>query len=153
MTDHSDVIKPIGNPPKDGVFWMRSSTTHRWYWCFADNGVLGRIDPKLIFPGFPDAWMSGTDSHKVFGWFKRPCPYCGALAECETVDIGVGITQATAYRCEECHASEIGPTAYASGEVKKLTGIEQACGWYKPDPELFTISEQEFRLNERTNQQ
>lgn len=48
---------------------------------------------------------------------KVPCPYCSALMECDTVDVGVGFQQCGPYYCYSCDASEIGPEA-RGGDIR-----------------------------------
>lgn len=44
--------------------------------------------------------MSNLKSH------QRLCPKCGAVAECEMADIGVGEHQVTSFKCTVCDWDE-----------------------------------------------
>jgi len=59
------------------------------------------------------------------------CPYCGTICRADFVDIGVGFQQCGPYHCEQCGASEIGP----SDDERVLTELEQKTGWYAPGAE------------------
>jgi hypothetical protein len=61
--------------------------------------------------------------------FQCECPFCGGLAECETVHNGVGLQQAQPYICGDCVSTQMNPWQPENG-----TKEENECGWYKhPD--------------------
>jgi len=47
-----------------------------------------------------------TDAPFRLGPGRRPCPQCGAVAECDLVDIGVGLMERGNWRCEDCGWAE-----------------------------------------------
>lgn len=59
----------------------------------------------------------------------EPCPYCGAMTQCETVDVGVGFVQAGPYHCYECGATEAG--AY-DDKPEDLARIDPQTRWFPP---------------------
>jgi hypothetical protein len=55
------------------------------------------------------------------------CPYCDTEAECDEVDIGVGIQQAGPYYCPECRAVQ-----FDWRDAPNATDEEKAKGWWAP---------------------
>jgi hypothetical protein len=59
-----------------------------------DQGIPGDVPPPAIPPALKRPW-----------WVMN-CPKCDSLAECETIDIGVGLTQCTPFHCQDCGWTE-----------------------------------------------
>ena len=68
------------------------------------------------------------------------CPYCGAEATCDTVDIGVGEIQCGPYGCDYCEASQnkdgtwsppnyivCGPCSRAGGADRPVMHLPPEC--------------------------
>lgn len=53
------------------------------------------------------------------------CPYCGADADCDEVDVGVGMIQCGPYYCEACRAYEL------HRDEPRKTDDERRTGWRK----------------------
>lgn len=63
--------------------------------------------------------------------YPRPglskCPFCGGPAECDEVDVGVGMVQCGPYLCSLCGASQMGP----EGTPDDCDEDEKRFGWYR----------------------
>ena len=61
---------------------------------------------------------------------ETECPFCGEIACCEMVDIGVGFQQATPFQCGGCFSSQMGPLDKSDKQFYDvLTDREKEFGW------------------------
>jgi hypothetical protein len=61
------------------------------------------------------------------------CPYCGAPADAEFVDVEVGFQQVTPWTCTKCDAVMI----HSVDIGRELTLREKQTGWLEPPYELY----------------
>lgn len=61
--------------------------------------------------------------------FQCECPFCGGLAQCETMHNGVCSQQSQPYICDDCGSTEMSPWQTPQGTEEELK-----YGWYRhPD--------------------
>lgn len=61
-----------------------------------------------------------------WGADRKPCPVCGGVAECESVDVGVGLILNTAagFMCYDCGWQEGGPDDFGFIDIDERPFVE-----------------------------
>jgi hypothetical protein len=81
----------------------------------------------------PEKKYTSDGLTEIINWQAPACPYCGGKnVACDEVENGVAMIQCGPYRCDDCHAYQIGP----NDDESQLTQEEKITRWYAPYPDL-----------------